>query len=144
MAEEHSRVQLTLPADEQSLHAVVAAAEHFADRSGMELGPRTALVAACQEACRSTFPLLTREDATIGVIIEDFDDRIEVMIEHEGEALPSAGLDTFAFPEAAQQSPGMSGLMLMSLVDRVQYQTEGGVQRMTLVKYTNKTAANKP
>jgi anti-sigma regulatory factor (Ser/Thr protein kinase) len=143
MPEGHTRVQLTFPADEQSLQAVVAAAEHFADRSGMELGPRTALVAACQEACRSTFPLLTRADATIGVTIEDFDDRIEVTIQHEGEALPSAGLDTFAFAEAAQSSPGMSGLMLMSLVDRVQYQTDAGVQRMTLVKYTNKTSANR-
>jgi len=132
---ELTRVALLFPPDARFVSGVGAAAEHIGER--VNLGPAEvlALSQAAQHACQSTFSLLKDDSATLRVVIEQFSDRVEISIEHQGEALPTAGLDTFLDAAAGDAGAGQfSGILLMSLVDRVKYKTVGGTQRMTLVK----------
>lgn len=132
----HTRVQLKLQADPRLAASVSAATDNIAQRLGFELGPRAALAAAVEQACSSTFQLLDSEGSEVSVAIEDFDNRIEVNIEYPGQPLPSIGLETFAgfgSQDAPTEQP--VGLMLLTLVDRVLFETVEGRQRMTLVKY---------
>ena len=135
MSEEFITAEFRLTADPLLLPAVVAAAEHFGQRRGLDESAVQSLMRAAKEACESTFKLLSKEAPTLGVLFTEYNDRIELIIEHKCEALPTAGLDTFLNAEEGDTAPGdLSGYTLMTLVDRVQYQTEGGTQRMTLVK----------
>ncbi len=136
MTKELSRAELRFPPDPLLLLGVATAAEHFGKR--IHLGPDAvdALKRAAEGACQSTFKLLAGDSALLGVIFEEFEDRVEITIEHQGEALPSAGLDTFLDAVGGEAPPDeLSGIMLMALVDRVQYETVAGTQRMTLIKY---------
>lgn len=132
MATELHRVELSLTNDPRLVSGVTGAVEYFAARAGFNEANCKALVEAAAQACEDTFQLLPDAASKLGVTIADFSDRIEITIEHSGEALPSAGLDTFGIAglEGAQ-----SGLALLSRVDRVQYHTEDGVSQMKLVKY---------
>jgi hypothetical protein len=135
MAKEFTRAEFRFSPDADLVLGVVAAAEHFGQRKNLDDAAVQALMRATQDSCQSTFKLLSGNTPTLGVVIAEFDDRIEMIIEHQGEALPTAGLDTFLDAVADESSPGeLSGLMLMTLVDRLQYQTVAGTQRMTLVK----------
>jgi hypothetical protein len=74
------------------------------------------------------------------VIVSDFPDRVEVAIEHSGESLPSAGLDTFAGAAIGSQAR-LSDALQKNSVDRVQYESRNGVSRMTLIKYCDSRRA---
>jgi anti-sigma regulatory factor (Ser/Thr protein kinase) len=144
MAKELTRAEFRFSPDAHLVLGVVAAAEHFGLRRKLDDAAVQALTRATQEACQGTFKLLSGDAPTLGVVITEFADRIEMTIEHQGEALPSAGLDTFLDAEAEEASPDeLSGFMLMTLVDRVQYQTVAGTQRMTLIKNTPAASSNK-
>ncbi len=144
MAKELTRAEFRFSPDAQMVLGIVAAAEHFGQRKHLDGASVLALMRAAQEACQSTFKLLSGDPPTLGVLMTEFDDRIEMTIEHQGEALPTAGLDTFLDAEAEEATPGeLSGYMLMTLVDRVQYQTVAGTQRMTLVKNAPASSSNK-
>ncbi|MBI3484228.1 MAG: hypothetical protein HY012_03625 [Acidobacteria bacterium] len=135
MAKELTRAEFRFSPDADMVLGVVAAAEHFGQRKHLDDAAVQSLMRATQDACQSTFKLLSGDSPALGVVITEFDDRIEMTIEHQGEALPTAGLDTFLDAVAEETSPGeLSGFLLMTLVDRVQYQTVAGTQRMTLVK----------
>ena len=135
MAKELTRAEFRFPPDTHLVLGVVAAAEHFDQRIHLDDPATQELMRAAQDACQTTFKLISEENAVLGVVIEEFADRVEITLEHQGEALPTAGLDTFldAVVEGAA-SDELSGAMLMTLVDRVQYQTEAGTQRMKLTK----------
>ncbi len=136
MADERIALELRFAADARLAAAASAAAEHFAQRREMELGPRAAFVAAVEEACNSTSRLLESADQEILLRFEDFADRLEVTLDYAGDPLPSVGLETFtALGAGAPGSAQPVGLMLLTLVDRVGYETVAGKQRMTLVKY---------
>ena len=135
MPKELTRAEFRFYPDALFVLGVVAAAEHFGQRKNLDDAAVQALMRAANDACHSTFKLLSGDTPTIGVVMVEFDDRIEMIIEHQGEALPTAGLDTFLDAVSEEALPGeLSGFMLMTLVDRVQYQTVAGTQRMTLVK----------
>ena len=142
MAKELTRAEFRFSPDAELVLGVVAAAEHFGQRKNLAAAAVQALMRATQEACQSTFKLLSGDTPTLGVVMAEFADRIEMTIEHQGEALPTAGLDTFldAVPDDAS-SGELSGYMLMTLVDRVHYQTVAGTQRMTLVKNAPATSS---
>ncbi len=130
------RVLLKLPRDPRLVAGVGGAVGYFADRIGFDAHARADLIAAAEKTCRVTFPLLTSPDDTLDVLVEGFSDRIEVNLEHHGQAVPTAGLETFAFPGTEEATPGrLSGLALLARVDRVLYDTEGNTSRMRLVKY---------
>ena len=123
---------------------VVGAVAHVAEHMGFSADECAALAAVVGETSRDTFPLLTDPDGMVGITLEQFPDRIEVIVEHEGHPLPAAGLDTFAIPGAAEAGArGLSGLSLLRRVDRVQYDTQGSVSRMKLIKYLPANSAAK-
>jgi hypothetical protein len=145
MGTDPTRTELTLHDDPRLIAGVVAIVSFAAHRCGLSSGAQEGLAAAAAEACRETFPLVNgngSKDSSLKVIVSDFSDRVEVSIEHSGESLPSAGLDTFcdAASSAGSQS-GLSGALQKTNVDRVQYETRDGVSRMTLIKYCDERRA---
>jgi hypothetical protein len=139
MSIDPTRTELTLQDDPRLMAGVVAIVSFAAHRCGLSNGAREGLAAAAAEACRETFPLVNNngsKDAALKVIVSDFADRVEVAIEHSGESLPSAGLDTFCdAASGAGSQTGLSRALQKANVDRVQYETRDGVSRMTLIKY---------
>jgi hypothetical protein len=105
---------LKLTSDARLVAAVAGAVGYFADQAGLDAGGRADLITAIEEACREIFPLLDTADSVLSVRIEGFPDRIEVVLEHQGQPVPAARLPH---------------------VDRVQYETQGSTSHMTLVKY---------
>ncbi len=136
MTSERSRVELEFPNDPWLLQVVSVAVVRSAQRAGLDEAAQADLAAATEQACADTFKLLPESDNQLTVVVEDFADRVEVTLMHHGEALPSAGLETFA-GLGEGESADLSGLMLLSRVDRVQYETADGTSRTILVKYTN-------
>jgi anti-sigma regulatory factor (Ser/Thr protein kinase) len=136
VAVEHSRTEVVVVDDPRLLAAVGGIVEHVGERVGLPAVEQRALAAATDEACRATFPLVGNHDLTLKIIIQDFPDRVEVTLEHNGEPVPSAGLHTFAAQAAEQAGSGKaSGFALMAKVDRVLFETKDARSRMTLVKY---------
>jgi len=126
---------MEVSSDPRLVPGVGAAVELCACRSGLSGASCEDLKVAAEEAVRDTFGLLAG-DGQLTVLCEAFADRVEVVLEHHGEALPTAGLDTFLTAGAQAASAGMvTGLSLLMRVDRVLYHTENGVSRTTLVKY---------
>ena len=145
MSTDPSRTELTLHDDSRLMAGVVAIVSFAAHRCGLSSGAQEGLAAAAAEACRETFPLVNSngsKDSVLKVIVSDFPDRVEVSIEHSGESLPSAGLDTFCQAASSTGSQaGLSGALQKTSVDRVQYETRDGVSRMTLIKYCDERHA---
>jgi len=72
----------------------------------------------------------------VNVTLDTFPDRIEVAIHCRGQVTPALGLERFAVSGAQTNgASGLDGLELLSRVDRVLYNAEGGIARTTLVKY---------
>lgn len=140
-----TRTELTLNDDPRLMAGVVAIVSFAAHRCGLSSGAQEGLAAAAAEACRETFPLVNgngSKDSSLKVIVSDFADRVEVSIEHSGESLPSAGLDTFCdAASSAGSQTGLSGALQKTNVDRVQYETRDGISRMTLIKYCDERRA---
>ncbi len=132
MPEPRPRAHLQVENDPRLLAGLAGAVEHLARKGGFSAAATEELVAAVKEACQETFPLLPAGRPALAVILSLHEDRAEIVIEHRGEAVPSAGLDTFLGDPAAPG--GLTGLSILSKVDRVQYNTEAGVSRTTLMK----------
>ena len=134
MTAEANRIHLRLGNDQRLLAAASSAVAWIAGRAGLESAAQADLVAAVEEASRDTFPLLPKEAPLLDINVEKLDDRVEVTLEHRGAARPAAGLESFT---AGGQglAGGASGLSLLSRVDRVQYVSERGTSKTTLIKY---------
>lgn len=129
---------MTLHDDPRLIAGVVAIVSHAAERCGLSSKAQEGLASAAVEACRETFPLLNSngvQAAALKVIVADFPDRVEVTIEHSGEPLPAAGLDTFCGGGADLSPEALSKALQKTNVDRVQYETKEGRSRTTLIKY---------
>jgi hypothetical protein len=140
MTTDPARTEIMVQDDERLLAAIEPIVFMASTRCGLSTEAQKGLAAASIAACKETFPLLKEsddadEDPAVKVIITDYTDRVEVAIEHDGEALPTAGLDTFVGDAVAGSDAGLSGALQKTSVDRVQYETKSGVSRMTLVKY---------
>jgi hypothetical protein len=133
MPEPRGRAHLRVENDSRLLAGLAGAVEHFAHKTEFSAAATADLIAAVEEACRETFPLLTAAQPSLTLVLTAYADHVEIVIEHRGEALPSAGLDTFLGDPSAPG--GLTGLSILSKVDRVQYNTEGGVSRTTLSKH---------
>jgi len=138
MSTDPARVELTLHEDSRLMPAVGAIVSHAAGRAGLSDEAGEKFAAAAVEACRGTFPLLSNNSAHASALkleVEDFPDRVEVTIEHAGEPLPAAGLDTFCGGGTKETSEAVSKSLQGSEVDRVQYESKDGRSRMKLIKY---------
>jgi anti-sigma regulatory factor (Ser/Thr protein kinase) len=137
MSNDPARTELMLPDDERLLAAITPVVQHASQRCGLSTESQEGLAAAAIEAARETFPLMEGQAAAakVRVVVSDFPDRVEVAIEHRGEARPTAGLDTFVKDAVAGSGAGLSMALQATQVDRLQYETHDGVSRMTLIKY---------
>ena len=134
MSRECSRTTIQLSGHEQLVPGVGGAVAHYADRVGMTEAARDSLVSALEDFCRETLPLLGNDDARLNVAIEEFEDRIEIVIEHAGVAQSSKRFDLAANGRPASDSRLM-GVRLLRTVDRVEHDSRNGLVRTTLVKY---------
>jgi len=137
MTTEPTHTELSLHDDPRLMAAVGAIVSHSAQRIGLSSEAQEGLAAAVMDACRETFPLLGDQDgnsSALKIIVEDFHDRVEVTLEHAGEALPTAGLDSFCGGGGGAMA-GISNSLQDTRVDRVQYETQDGTSRMKLIKY---------
>jgi hypothetical protein len=132
---EHSRTVLHLSRDDRMIAAVGGAVAHFAERVGMENAACILLTSALEELCRQTLPLLNGNGDLLDVAIEDFDDRLQISVEHKGEAQPSVGVESFIAECARDSDQRLTGVRLMRSVDRIEYDARSGSIRTTLVKY---------
>ena len=129
---EYCRVELQLPNDPRATSAVSGAVEHLAGRAGFATAQQKEVAAAAEAACRAAFRRLGDYDSTVGVTVEEFEDRIEVTVEHSGEIAPAVGLEEIVSTASSREGADQG---LLARMDRVQYQTVGGVSRMILIKY---------
>jgi hypothetical protein len=137
MSTDPSRTELTLQDDPRLIAGVAAIVLFAGQRCGLSNDAQESLAAATTDACRETFPLVNtngNSNSSLRVIISDFPDRVEIAIEHSGESLPSAGLDTFVGSGSGSQAR-LSDALQKTSVDRVQYESRAGVSRTTLIKY---------
>jgi len=132
---EHSRTILHLSPDDRLIAAVGAAVAHFAERVGMENAACNLLTSALEDLCRQTLPLLNGSGDGLDVSIEDFEDRLQISVEHRGEAQPSVGVESFIAECARESDQRITGVHLIRTVDRIEYDASHGSIRTTLVKY---------
>ena len=135
MAREHSRTVLHICRDERFIAAVGGAVAHFAGRVGMDYSACHRLTVALEELCRQTLPLLNGKGDGLDVAIEDFEDRLQISVEHRGEPQPAVGVESFLAECARASSKRITGVHLIRTVDRIEYDARNGSIRTTLVKY---------
>lgn len=123
---EPTTVRLRIDADPRLAAAAGGVVRYLADATSLETRAvgnlQSTVIAACQEA----FQNLQDELASLDVSFTRFADRIEVALSHRGAAAPAVGLDAIA-GFAAQLGSGASGTSTWGGVDRVQFETHGGV-----------------
>lgn len=129
-----ARTEFTVDNDDRLMVGVFTIVEHAAHHAGFAHDAQAALAATVVEACKETFPLLNGSESALKVAVEPFHDRVEITIEHSGEPLPTAGLDTFV-PGATPSGSGLGTALLSTKVDRVKYETHEGRSRTILIKY---------
>jgi hypothetical protein len=136
MSDEPVRVVFHLDQDPRLVGVFCSAVEHQATQAGLQSEAVTQLSKAAGDVCRETISQHGANGEVVDVTMETFPDRLEIAIHCRGQALPAIGLEKFAVSDAlAGEGCGLNGLELLSRVDRVLYNSEGGVARTTLVKF---------
>jgi hypothetical protein len=135
MKREHTRAILRLSCDEQLVAGIGGAVAHFGERVGLRPDELGSLAEMLEEYCRRTLSLLEPQEDTLYVSIEDFEDRIEIVIEHRGQATGPVG-ESFAGAPLRQAAGWTAGVALLC-TDRseTEYDSLQGVLRTRLVKY---------
>jgi hypothetical protein len=113
---------IRLDADPRFAAAAAAGARYLGEVSGLSPDAARNLQSAILFACEEAFAHLDAAHHAIEVTLNQFEDRIEVMIVHQADA-PSVGLHTLL----------SAGKNAIHGVDRVQYeqQTNSSVTRLT-------------
>lgn len=136
MSAERSHTELQFTNDARFLSGIRAAVEFVAARDGMSDAERVNLGAASEVAARGCMAGLCEKDPPCRILIDDFDDRIEVRLEHPARPPQISGSNSPA-PEA----PGVRGPEVMRRVDRVLFDARNGISSVTLVKFFSKKPA---
>jgi hypothetical protein len=136
MTNDPVRVVFHLDQDWRLVGVFCCAVEHQAIHAGFESEAGAQLAKAAGDVCRETISQLGGNGDGVDVTLDTFSDRIEIDIHCRGQVLPALGLEKFAISDAhAERGGGVNGQELLSQVDRVLYNAEGGVARTTLVKF---------
>jgi hypothetical protein len=136
MTGEQVRVVFHLDQDPRLVGVFCSAVEHRAAHAGFETRAGAQLAKAAGDVCLEAISQGGADGAGIDVTLDTFPDRIEIAIHCRGRALPNAGLEKVAVSGAQPgKAGGLNGQELLSCVDRVLYNAEGGVARTTLVKF---------
>jgi hypothetical protein len=120
---EHARTELVVCDDPRLIGALACVVKHAGQRAGLSERAREQLASAAEQACCEIIPQLNGRERCLKCTVEDFEDRIEVILEHPG------GTGT---PEPAGKS------RLLRDVDQVEYETREGHSRVVLVKNIKK------
>ncbi len=136
MTDEHVRVAFHLDRDSRLVSVFCCAVEHQAVQAGFEAEAGSQLAEAAGDVCREVISKMDGDGAGVDATLDSFCDRIEISIHSRAQGQPPVGLEAFA-PSSAESSGGggFNGQELLSRVDRVLYNNEGGVARTTLVKF---------
>jgi hypothetical protein len=136
MANEPVRVVFHLDQDWDLVSVFCCAVEHQAIQAGLETEAGAQLASAAGDVCREGISQLAGNGPGVDITLDTFSDRIEIAIHCRGQVLPAIGLETFVFSNAPSVgATGLNGQELLSRVDRVLYNAEGGAARTTLVKF---------
>jgi hypothetical protein len=137
MTDESTHVAFHLDRDPVLLSAVHCAVQFQASRASLEEKSCAEFAKAAEGVCREALSHLTDADGGLDVTLDTFPDRIEVSIHHHGQLMPPVGLDIFTAPitHENRESNRLSGVQLLSCVDRVSFNAEDGVAHTTLVKF---------
>jgi hypothetical protein len=130
---EPTRVEMRITGDPRLVGPVAAAVEHLAQGAEMGEALQKQLMAAAEQACLETFSRLDTEGTPIEVTLQLFPDRLEIAFSHASSEGPALGLDSFV--SLGESDSPSHGAMLMTLVDRVLYDSAGGQSTIRLVKY---------
>jgi hypothetical protein len=123
-------IELQIDSDARLAAAAGGAARYLAEAAGLTIEEAAELQKSIVVACQETFEHLSGDHSHLTVTLMRFPDRIEIAIAHEGDAAPAVGLDRIAgFASQVGGSGGLGG------VDRVQYETRGGLAITRLTKY---------
>jgi hypothetical protein len=133
---EHARAVLRVSCDEQLVAGIGGAVAHFGERAGLLPDELGSLAAALEEFCRRTLSLLERQEDTLCVSIEDFEDRIEIVVEHRGQAPRPVDGDPLVGTSQRQAAGRAAGVELVC-TDRseIEYDARQGILRTRMVKY---------
>jgi hypothetical protein len=130
------RVVFHLDQDWKLVSVFCCAVEHQAIQAGFETEAGADLARAAGDVCREAITQLGGSGEAVNVTMETFSDRIEIAIHCRGQALPPLGLEAFAVSgTSAGRQGALDGQELLSRVDRVLYNADGGLARTTLVKF---------
>lgn len=136
MSAERTHTELKFTHDSRFLPGVRAAVEFVAARDGMSDAERENLGAASELLARECMAGLGEKDPPCRVLIEDFDDRIEVRLEHAARLAEASGAGS-----SKAGTPAARGPEVMRRVDRVLYDARNGISSVTLVKFFSKNPA---
>jgi hypothetical protein len=119
------------------LVGILRGAVHFqALQAGLDDEKCAQFARACEDVCRESLSQLAGRNGGIEVTLDSFPDRLECSVGYRGQMTPAAGHESFMDSGAAGgAADGISGLELLSRVDRVRYSAQDGVARTTLVKF---------
>ena len=113
-----------------------SAVQFQASQAGLRTETCGEFAKASEDVCRELVSQLGEAEGALEVILDTFEDRIEISIHSHGQMAPSVGLESLAPSEALAGGAGkLNGLELLSRVDRVLFSTEDGMARTTLVKF---------
>ncbi|HEV2490920.1 MAG TPA: hypothetical protein VGT03_14030 [Candidatus Acidoferrales bacterium] len=136
MSAERIHAELKFTHDSRFLPGVRAAVEFIAARDGLSDAERENLGAASELLARECMAGLGEKDPPCKVQIEDFDDRIEVRLEHAARPAEASGAGA-----SKAGTPAARGAEVMRRVDRVLYDARNGISSVTLVKFFSKNPA---
>jgi hypothetical protein len=130
-------IELQIDPDARLAAAAGGAARYLAEAAGLTSEEAAELQKSIVSACQESFEHLTGDHPHLTVTLMRYPDRIEIAIAHEGDAAPAVGLDRIAgFATQMGASGGLGG------VDRVQYETRGGLAITRLTKYLGHLSPN--
>ena len=126
---EFKHIEISLDADLRFAAAVAGGARYLAEAGGLAAEAAGKLQSSVLFACEEAFAHLDIRRLHVQVTLNQFNDRIEVLIVHQADA-PSIGLHTLL----------SSGAAPMHGVDRVQYEQLKGSSITRLTKFLSPQA----
>jgi hypothetical protein len=133
---ERTRTELKFSKDERLIAGVRGAVEHVANRHGLTEEERVDLGVAAGQACRAAMVQLDETCSLCDVVIDDYEDRVEVSVEsprHPKSAKINSSPERLAAVPVEEREAEIE-----KRVDRVKRDTSNGRERIILVKYFHK------
>ncbi|HTC65121.1 MAG TPA: hypothetical protein VK709_19935 [Candidatus Saccharimonadales bacterium] len=136
MTDEPVRTVFHLDKDSRLVSVFCSAVEHQAAHAGLEGDAGAQLAQAAGDVCREAIVQGAIGEHGIDVILDTFQDRMEVAIHYRGKGLPAAESGNGAAVGAKSRgAESLKGQELLARVDQVHCNADDGIARVTLVKY---------